>query len=564
MDDLGASDSTKPRKGTKLKTQIVKDFEVSREKLGSGSYASVWKGWHRLNREQLAAVKVINLQKVSARLHGKIDLEIQILKGLHHPNIVQLYDVKQSDKYIILILEYCGGGDLSRHIKERRRPGQGALGEAVAVHFMRQLAQGMYFLHSRNLVHRDIKPQNLLLSSSDLPTATLKIADFGFARYLAFDPSCLDLAKTLCGSPVYMAPEILSRRNYGANVDLWSAGAVLFEMLFGDPPFRGDTLLDLQRNVEAGLQLPPHADTLGPLCVDLLQRLLKGDPEARIPWSDFFCHPFLFQEGMYDQPSAPATPLLAGSGLAPAGQASGDSSLSGSGLSALFARKASISAETQTSPVADPLRSPPPALSAAEREEALAAARGDWFVSRQLAELARLALTEGGYAEGYLLYERALELLVAAQRKVTRVHPLPEADESLADGLEEAFPPLFDAATKLASLLRQRPATGKVQPVEQLILEHAVRHCGADGVVEEMLGNTAPAQALYEQGRGLLQYLRQLPALDAGDRKVVQDFLRAFERRLHACGEAARPGEAAPGGAAGPRRPQPPSLPEPP
>eukprot|EP00668_Euglena_longa_P015620 GGOE01019736.1.p1 GENE.GGOE01019736.1~~GGOE01019736.1.p1 ORF type:complete len:353 (+),score=98.27 GGOE01019736.1:183-1241(+) len=333
-----------------------------------------------------------------------------------------------------------------------------------------------------------------------------------------------------------MAPEILSRRNYGPNVDLWSAGAVLYEMLFGDPPFRGDTLLDLQRNVEAGLQLPPHADTLDSLCIDLLQRLLKGDPEARIPWADFFSHPFIFQEGMYDQTTAPA-PLMASVGVDACSQASVsvESSLSGGGISALFARKASISAETQTSPVVDPLCSPPAVPSPAEQKELLAAARGEWTVARQLADLAQLALGESGYAEAYLLYERALELLVAAQRKVTQIHPLPEDGQDLADSLTESFLPTFDAATKLSAFLRQHPIRGKVQPVEQLILEHAVRHAGADGVVEEMLGNMAPAQTLYEQGRGLLHYLQHLPTLDTADRKVVADFLRAFDRRLQSC-----------------------------
>ena len=138
-----SSSNPRNRKSTKLKTQIVKDFEVSREKLGSGSYASVWKGWHRTHPDQLAAVKVISLNKISPGLQDKIDSEIHILKGVHHENIVQLYDVKKCEKYIILILEFCGGGDLSKVIKKHQKPDQTALSEPVALYFMRQLAQGV-------------------------------------------------------------------------------------------------------------------------------------------------------------------------------------------------------------------------------------------------------------------------------------------------------------------------------------------------------------------------------------------------------------------------------------
>ena len=111
---------------------------------------------------------------------------------------------------------------------------------------LQQLALGLAHMRTRNLIHRDLKPQNLLLSSM-APTAILKIADFGFARYMQQQ----DLAETLCGSPLYMAPEILRFQKYDAKADLWSVGAILFEMLVGKPPFSGANHVQLLKNIDS-------------------------------------------------------------------------------------------------------------------------------------------------------------------------------------------------------------------------------------------------------------------------------------------------------------------------
>eukprot|EP01012_Entosiphon_sulcatum_P066297 TRINITY_DN95465_c0_g1_i1.p1 TRINITY_DN95465_c0_g1~~TRINITY_DN95465_c0_g1_i1.p1 ORF type:complete len:640 (+),score=91.83 TRINITY_DN95465_c0_g1_i1:73-1992(+) len=283
-------------------TRVVAGYEVLREKLGFGSYASVWKGRH-CKTSELAAIKVVDVSKLNPAVRDKLESEILILKRVRHDNIVQLYDVSRMDKYAVLILEFCAGGDLSKWIKQN-----GRLEEDVGRRLMRQLASGMHFLHERHLVHRDLKPQNLLLTTPDIHRAVIKIADFGFARYV----KPLDLAQTLCGSPVYMAPEILGKRSYGAAVDLWSAGAVAFEMLFGRPPFGGDSLLDLQRTIEKGLVMPAAvADRLSPPCKHLLRGLLQPDPRNRLSHADFFQHPWLYEPGMYDSAPPPSQEDLA-------------------------------------------------------------------------------------------------------------------------------------------------------------------------------------------------------------------------------------------------------------
>lgn len=225
-------------------------------------------------------------------------------------------------------MEYCELGDLSYFIKKRDKladnpalremvqkypnPVHGGLNEVIVRHFLKQLASAMRFLRDRNFIHRDVKPQNLLLlpspqymaSSKDVPlvmTASgealvpmvgltslplLKLADFGFARSL---PST-SLAETLCGSPLYMAPEILRYEKYGAEADLWSVGTVLFEMMMGKPPFRAANHVELIRRIEQTddqIKYPREVLTT-PEMKGLMKALLKRKPAERLPFEDFF------------------------------------------------------------------------------------------------------------------------------------------------------------------------------------------------------------------------------------------------------------------------------------
>ncbi len=139
-------------------------------------------------------------------------------------------------------------------------------------------------------MQRDLKPQNLLLSDNT-PQAVLKIADFGFARHLQQQ----ELADTLCGSPLYMAPEILQSHKYDAKADLWSVGTILYELVVGRPPFNGSNHVALLHNIERHEAKIPEqiAKHLSPACVDLIYSLLKRNPVQRISFEEFFNHPFL-------------------------------------------------------------------------------------------------------------------------------------------------------------------------------------------------------------------------------------------------------------------------------
>ncbi|KAK2894374.1 hypothetical protein Q8A67_011603 [Cirrhinus molitorella] len=262
----------------------LKDFILT-EKLGSGTYATVYKAFRKTDGREAVAVKVVSKKSLNKASMENLLTEIEILKTVRHPHIVQLRDFQWDNENIYLILEWCSGGDLSRFIRSRR-----ILPERVARRCLQQIACALQFLHERNISHLDLKPQNILLSGN-----LLKLADFGFAQYM----SPWDEQQALRGSPLYMAPEMVCRRHYDARVDLWSVGVILYEALFGRAPFASRSFAELEEKIrsEKPVELPPGA-RVSRDCRDLLLRLLERDPNSRITFDEFFLHPFVDLEHM--------------------------------------------------------------------------------------------------------------------------------------------------------------------------------------------------------------------------------------------------------------------------
>ncbi|RYP50505.1 hypothetical protein DL768_004010 [Monosporascus sp. mg162] len=277
------------------------------------------------------AIKSVDVARLNKKLKDNLYSEIKILRKLRHPHIVALHDCIESSSHINLVMEYCELGDLSLFIKKREKlvthpatcdmarkypsvPNAG-LNEVVIRHFLKQLASALQFLREGNFVHRDVKPQNLLLlpsvqyrdtnrdsrpvlsASQDslIPAAglqslpMLKLADFGFARVL---PST-SLAETLCGSPLYMAPEILRYERYDAKADLWSVGTVLYEMVCGKPPFRASNHVELLRKIEHAedqIKFSRECQVSADM-KSLIRVLLKRNPVERLSFENFFNHP---------------------------------------------------------------------------------------------------------------------------------------------------------------------------------------------------------------------------------------------------------------------------------
>lgn len=234
---------------------------------------------------KVVAIKEISTDRLNKKLKQSLESEVSILKQIRHKNIVHLEDVVEESSYLYLVMEYCAGGDLAGYIRRCKR-----VPEVTACAVMRQLGSGLKELWSRQMVHRDLKPQNLLLSDNT-PQAVLKIADFGFARHLQQQ----ELANTLCGSPLYMAPEILKSQQYDAKADLWSVGTILYELVVGRPPYNGSNHIVLLQNIERNEARIPAtiAKHLSPACIELIYSLLERNPVQRISFEEFFNHPFL-------------------------------------------------------------------------------------------------------------------------------------------------------------------------------------------------------------------------------------------------------------------------------
>ncbi|XP_020359020.1 serine/threonine-protein kinase ULK2 isoform X1 [Oncorhynchus kisutch] len=270
--------------------ETVGDFEYSRKDLvGHGAFAVVFKGRHRKKMDWEVAVKSINKKNLSKSqiLLGK---EIKILKELQHENIVALYDVQETPNSVFLVMEYCNGGDLADYLQAK-----GTLREDTLRVFLQQISAAMRILNSKGIIHRDLKPQNILLSytsrkRSSIHGIRIKIADFGFARYLQSNM----MAATLCGSPMYMAPEVIMSQNYDAKADLWSIGTVVYQCLVGKPPFQANSPQDLRMFYEKNKSLLPiiPRETSPSLC-NLLLGLLQRNQKDRMDFDAFFSHPFL-------------------------------------------------------------------------------------------------------------------------------------------------------------------------------------------------------------------------------------------------------------------------------
>ncbi|XP_025923976.1 serine/threonine-protein kinase ULK3 isoform X3 [Apteryx rowi] len=215
------------------------------------------RGWFpfplQKNTREVVAVKCVSKRSLNRVSVENLLTEIEILKTIRHPHIVELKDFQWDSDHIYLIMEFCAGGDLSHFIRMRR-----ILPEKVARIFLQQL-------------------------------------DFGFAQYM----SPWDEKHVLRGSPLYMAPEMVCCQQYDARVDLWSVGVILYEALFGRPPFASRSFAELEEKIRSDRVIElPSRPRLSPECRDLLQRLLERDPLKRISFEQFFAHPFVDMEHM--------------------------------------------------------------------------------------------------------------------------------------------------------------------------------------------------------------------------------------------------------------------------
>eukprot|EP00826_Nyctotherus_ovalis_P048004 TRINITY_DN5613_c0_g1_i3.p1 TRINITY_DN5613_c0_g1~~TRINITY_DN5613_c0_g1_i3.p1 ORF type:complete len:350 (+),score=89.53 TRINITY_DN5613_c0_g1_i3:150-1199(+) len=229
--------------------------------------------------EEKVAVKVLNKRKIeTASDVERISREIRILKCLHHPNIIQLYEIIETTSKLFLVTELAEHGELLKYIRKRRM-----LSESEACKFFQQIISAIEYLHKLNICHRDIKPENLLLDSA----YNIKVIDFGLSNMYTSGKRL----KTACGSPCYAAPEMIEGKEYtGLKVDVWSAGVVLFVMLTGSLPFEEARGEKLYRKITGGVYSVPSF--VSPEAKEMIRGLMNTDPEARFDIDKIKAHPW--------------------------------------------------------------------------------------------------------------------------------------------------------------------------------------------------------------------------------------------------------------------------------
>lgn len=253
-------------------TFLVQDFLVDKKPIGLGSFSKVFKAKKDNN---YYAIKQINI--VNKKNEKKFQKEFDLMRKLDHINIIKMHNIIINNYTYYLVLDYHEKGDLSNILNGY------PLTEQLAQNYATQLKNGLEYLYKKKIIHRDLKPQNILVSNENI----LKITDFGFARYVENQNT---LINTMCGSPLYMAPEILKRNNYNNLSDLWSVGLIIYQMLVGYLPFNGKNFIELINNIKRKELVFPKNIKISDMSKNLVELLVVKDPKNRCTWETFFYH----------------------------------------------------------------------------------------------------------------------------------------------------------------------------------------------------------------------------------------------------------------------------------
>ncbi|XVE51475.1 hypothetical protein DITRI_Ditri02bG0043900 [Diplodiscus trichospermus] len=267
MDFTSVAASKKDANG--CQTLLLGRYEVGKL-LGHGTFAKVYHA-RNVKSGDSVAIKVIDKEKVlKGGLIAHIKREIAILRRVRHPNIVELFEVMATKTKIYFVMEYVRGGELFNKVAK------GRLKEDIARKYFQQLISAVNFCHARGVYHRDLKPENLLLDEN----GDLKVSDFGLSA--VSDQIRQDgLFHTFCGTPAYVAPEVLARKGYdAAKVDIWSCGVILFVLMAGHLPFHDQNIMAMYKKIYRGEFRCPR--WFSPELIRLLTKLLVTNPEARI------------------------------------------------------------------------------------------------------------------------------------------------------------------------------------------------------------------------------------------------------------------------------------------
>lgn len=249
-------------------------YKIMRGNIGKGSFSKVYKAFD-LKTDGIVAIKKVGLNGLNDHLKKRLFKELEILQKVEHENIIKYYDFVLEDNHLYIITEYCEGGDITNVMST-------ILNENEILEMMKQIIEGMYYLHCNKIAHRDIKPQNILLKNG-----VVKICDFGFSSIINDENN---LSSTICGSPLYMSPQLLYMKEYNAfEADIWSLGILFYTMVYKSHPYGPLLSIEMYRNaLKSSIRYP--ASNYSPILAQFIKSFLQKDPKARITIADAINH----------------------------------------------------------------------------------------------------------------------------------------------------------------------------------------------------------------------------------------------------------------------------------
>ena len=272
----------------------INGFKFEKE-IGKGAFSKVILAT-KLDTGEKCAIKKIDKSYINDKRYKKyLNNEIFILNNIKHEHIIKFYGMKMGMNYIYLIFEYSNGGDLQSCLNEYLKRNDKPFSQDIVQHIMKQVISGFVYLHSRKILHRDIKLENLLVifpteedkQNLNMLKAEIKITDFGFSRYLKEDK----LATSILGNPINMDPHILRKMaridndtefGYDEKADIWSLGTITYELLVGCPAFEASSYEELIQKIDEGNYKIPHEIILSKEAICFLNGMMRYDPKTRL------------------------------------------------------------------------------------------------------------------------------------------------------------------------------------------------------------------------------------------------------------------------------------------
>jgi len=274
--------SAKSETKTEEKSKKIEDCYTIGEEIGRGGFSIVKRGTSKETKEPVA-IKIIEKKTPGEEELQLLHREIDIMRKLHHQHIIALYDVFEDEERIYLILELVTGGELFDQIVSR-----GVYSERDAAAVISQILEAVAYMHQNGIAHRDLKPENLLCGGPD--GRQIKVTDFGLSK--DFGKGNL---RTSCGTPDYVAPEVLKGQTYDNSVDIWSIGVICYILLCGFPPFYGNNDQQIfEKIMKANYDFPsPDWDDITDEAKEFIQAILQLEPSARPTASDCLIAPWI-------------------------------------------------------------------------------------------------------------------------------------------------------------------------------------------------------------------------------------------------------------------------------